>query len=310
MTRASRDLLIGLTAIGGLIVVAWMLMRFGELAGVGVTYSRVVLRAESARGISPVAPVTYNGVRIGDVTEIHLAPDGSGDALIDLRYRDSVDIPSAFDIFLDASFVGDATLDIEPRTGWDGSPTPGDGEEHRVEIRSLTSTIEQAVTSRLEQFDTTTAKIQTLADTYTEVGQRLATVLDNQDGDAADIRSLLARLETVLDQTDQWLAEGALLSDVRSAVERWELAAAAIAEQSRTIGVSADRTLTAVNGAADELRDLTARINRGEGTLGQLANNADLYRSLEAAAEQLRALLRDARLLIEKFRDEGVPINL
>jgi phospholipid/cholesterol/gamma-HCH transport system substrate-binding protein len=310
MTRASRDLLIGLTAVGGLLVVAWMLMRFGELAGVGVSYRRVVLRAESARGISPVAPVTYSGVRIGDVTEIRLAPDGSGDALIAVRYRDSVEIPSAFDIFLDASFVGDATLDIEPRPGWDGSPTPGAGEEHRVEVRSLTSTLERAVTTRLDRFDTTAARIDTLAETYTEVGRRLATVLDSGGKGEADIRSLLVRIETVLDQTDRWLADGALLRDIRSAVERWELAASTISAQSESIGARADRTLTAVSGAADELRDLTARINRGEGTLGQLATNADLYRSLEAAAEQLRALLRDARLLIEKFRDEGVPINL
>ena len=88
-------------------------------------------------------------------------------------------------------------------------------------------------------------------------------------------------------------------------------------EQTTRLGDRTDETLTRLNAAvvtldevAGEARELTARINRGEGTLGQLATNADLYRSLDASIKQLQQLLRDGQLLIEKFRDEGVPINL
>ena len=58
-----------------------------------------------------------------------------------------------------------------------------------------------------------------------------------------------------------------------------------------------------------EARDIGARINRGEGTLGQLSTNEDLYRSLDASIKQLQTLIQEGQLLIEKFRDEGVPIN-
>ena len=71
-----------------------------------------------------------------------------------------------------------------------------------------------------------------------------------------------------------------------------------------------DRRTVTIDEAAAQARDLTARINRGEGTLGQLATNADLYRSLDASIKQLQQLIRDGQLLIEKFREEGVPINL
>jgi hypothetical protein len=58
-----------------------------------------------------------------------------------------------------------------------------------------------------------------------------------------------------------------------------------------------------------QARTVMRSIADGQGTLGQLATNPDLYKSLNDAAMQLEEALRDARLLIEKFRVEGVPIQ-
>ncbi len=317
MKSTGRDVLIGLTAVGGLLVLAWMLMRFGELAGVGVQHSRVELRLESARGISPVAPVTYRGVRIGDVTGIRLADDASGDALVSVRYRADASLPTEFDIFLDASFVGEAKLDIEPRETWDGSFAPGEGEEYAVAVRSLTSVLQSEVVGRLDQLSQTADRIDTLAETYTDVGERLAGVLDSDEPGERDLRATLERIEGVLTQAEAWLDEGALLSDTRDAIGRFEEAAQVISDETRAIRErtettldAADRALLTIDEAGGEVNELVARMNRGEGTLGQLATNPDLFNSLNAVVEELRTLLQDARLLIEKYRDEGVPINL
>lgn len=316
MKVPSREIWIGLTAIGGLLVLAWMLMRFGELAGVGVEHSRVVIRIDSARGISPVAPVTYRGVRIGDVTGIRLADDGSGEALVDLRYRSDASLPTQFGIFLDASFVGEAKLDIEPADGWDGSFAPGEGEEYAVEVRSLTSSITSQFSSRLERLEQTADRVDALAETYTDVGQRLAGVIDS-DGETPDLKATLDRIDSVLAQAESWLDEGALLADMRDAIARFEDSATIIGEETRAIRKraestmdTADAALITLDEAGGEITAITSRINRGEGTLGQLATNPDLYRSLETAIEEIQLLIQDARLLVEKFRDEGVPINL
>lgn len=317
MKAPGREILIGLTAIGGLIVLAWMLMRFGELAGVGVEHSRVVIRIDSARGISPVAPVTYRGVRIGDVTGIRLADDSSGQALVDLRYRGDTQLPTAFDIFLEASFVGEATLDIEPRDAWDGSFAPGEGEEYAVAVSSLTSSLTSQLGDRLDRLEETATRVNELAETYTDVGQRLAGVIDSDDAQAPDLRATLERIDAVLTQAESWLDEGALLADMRDAITRFEASAEvigtetrALRERAETTLATADAALVTLDEAGAEVTAITARINRGEGTLGQLATNPDLYRSLETVVEELQMLIRDARLLVEKFRDEGVPINL
>ncbi len=52
-----------------------------------------------------------------------------------------------------------------------------------------------------------------------------------------------------------------------------------------------------------------ARVAReGEGTIAQLLNNADLYRSLDDAAIRLERTLREAELLIGKVKAEGIPV--
>ncbi len=317
MKVPTREIWIGLTAIGGLLVLAWMLMRFGELAGVGVEHRRLVIRIDSARGISAVAPVTYRGVRIGDVTGIGLAEDNSGQALVSLRYRADAALPTDFDIFLDASFVGEATLDIEPRDGWDGSIAPGQGEEYAVEVRSLSSAITSELGSRLARLEQTADRVDALAEIYTDVGQRLAGVIDSNDDRAPDLKATLERIDTVLARAESWLDEGALLADMRDAITRFEDSATIIGDETRALRQRAETTMDAADAAlltldqaGAEVTAIAARINRGEGTLGQLATNPDLYRSLEAVVEELQMIIRDARLLVEKFRDEGVPINL
>ena len=317
MKSHSRDLMIGLTAVGGLLVLAWMLLRFGELAGVGQTFKTFSLRVESARGVSQVSPVTFNGVRVGDVTAIRLADDASGDAIIDLRVREETRIPTSFEVFLDASFVGEAVVDLIGRPGETDDLVRGEGEVYAVELGSLTSGVAQELTTRLDRLEQTASKVEELAETYTDVGRRLAVVLDSDDPGERDLRSTLERIEAVLSQAESWLDEGALLADVRDAIDKLESSAALIGDEARALRgraettlTNADRALVSLDEAGNEITAIAARVNRGEGTLGQLATNPDLYNSLNAAIEQLRALLTDARLLIEKYRDEGVAIDV
>lgn len=317
MNTHARDSLIGLTAIAGILLLSWMLMSFGELSGVGRTYQTMTIRTPSARGVSAVAPVTLNGVRIGDVSGVSIAADGSGEALIDIRYWEGVKVPADFELFLDAGFIGSASLDFVTGPGPHADYDPGTGTEYSRRIGSLTETLTTEITQRLGRLDETATKIETLAETYTDVGNRLAGVIDSEDPQTDDLRSVLTRIDAVLAQTESWVGEGAMFAQINDSVKEWKAAATTISEQTQRVGDRTGETLAKLDSAvvtldqaAAEARDLTARINRGEGTLGQLSTNADLYRSLDATIRQLQQLIRDGQLLIEKFRDEGVPISL
>ena len=297
MNTKARDSLIGLTAIAGLLLLSWMLLSFGELSGLGQQYHTLAIRAPTARGVSSVSPVSLNGVRIGDVTDIELAADGSGEAIIRIRYGQGVRIPADFRLFLDAGLMGSASLDFVTDPGPHTEFVQGEGEEYTREVASLIDSLAAEVSTRFERFDQTVDKIDALAETYTDVGQRLAGVIDSGDPEADDLKKAMAQIGDL--------------------AARWNSMAATIAEHTAHLSAQGSASLENLDAAvvslhqvAGEARDVAARINRGEGTLGQLSTNTDLFRSLDATVRQLQALIKDGQLLIEKFRDEGVPINL
>ncbi|HED53269.1 MAG TPA: MCE family protein [Phycisphaerales bacterium] len=317
MNPRLRDILIGLTSITGLILLAWMLMSFGELSGIGQTYQRIVIRTPSAKGVSPVSPVSLNGVRIGDVTSIGLDQNGTGEALIHIRYDEDVRIPTDFRVYLNSGLIGTSSLDLQMPIDSDGAIVPGQGEEYARTIRTLFDDLSEQFADRLDRLDETTDHINKLAITYTDVGERLAGIIDSDEPGVDDLRSTLARLDSVLTDAEAWMAEDGLLADIKQTVTTWDETATEIQTQSTAVSrrtqeslAQLDNAVISLNDAITEAKDITARINRGEGTLGQLSTNADLYRSLDATIMQLQELIKEGRLLIEKFKDEGVPINL
>lgn len=317
MNPRVRDMLIGLTAIVGVLLISWMLMSFGELSGVTRDYQRLVIRTSSARGVSPVAPVTFNGVRIGDVTNIGLAEDGSGEALINIRFFEGIEIPQDFELFLDTGFIGVASLEFVAGPGPHEAFVAGEGEAYDREIGSLVASLRDQVIDRLDRLDQTADEISSLAETYNDVGNRLANVIDSDNPEEQDLRGMVTRLESVLGEAETILAEGEMVTKLGDSIDAWKAAAEGVSTETTRLSDRAnqsfdkmDSAVVSIDQAALETRDVIARINRGEGTLGQLSTNDDLFRSLDATVQQLQSLIRDARLLIEKFRDEGVPINL
>jgi uncharacterized protein YukE len=84
----------------------------------------------------------------------------------------------------------------------------------------------------------------------------------------------------------------------------------------QSIETDSHAVATRLNPALDELartleeaRGTFRRANQGEGTVAQLLNNPDLYRSLEDAAQRLDLVLREAQLALQKVKAEGVRIR-
>ncbi len=59
----------------------------------------------------------------------------------------------------------------------------------------------------------------------------------------------------------------------------------------------------------EEIRQLTRLARQGEGTIGQLLNNPDLYRSLTDAVTRLERVLSEVQLLTQEIRTEGLTLK-
>lgn len=69
-------------------------------------------------------------------------------------------------------------------------------------------------------------------------------------------------------------------------------------------------TLAGVDAASGELAGALSAIRRGEGTLGQMATNPDLYHNMRSAAARLDKALLELELVLQKVRAEGVKVGL
>ena len=88
-------------------------------------------------------------------------------------------------------------------------------------------------------------------------------------------------------------------------------AAALTAQQKVTeLSDSAVATLRKAEDAAGKLAGALDLATNGQGTMGQLMNNPDLYNSLKDATTRLDKALTEFQLLAEKFRTEGVRLKL
>lgn len=210
-------------------------------------------------------------------------------------------------------------------------------------IERITKLVEKPLT----RLASTADSVDELARTYKQVGDRLNDMLEPRTqaevaaGKSPNLRSTLERADAAIASAQNWLGDDELRTNTRDTIARaknltdelttlskaWTVTAAktdetlsSVATDTRrlsdrataaieTLSAKADTTLTSAQAAAAELETVAARINRGEGTLGQLANNPDLYRSLNDATQRLDKALADLQGLIAQFRTEGIPID-
>lgn len=334
-----RDFLVGATALLGLAGLATMLFLFGELQ-TRRTYL-IEIAINTADGLSPVSPITLNGVKIGSLKAIAPAPNPYEGVLMQGAIYHGVSIPRDVTVSIDRTFVGDATLALRTPAGAPGvfdlsaALQPGD----RIEgtAQTLLSQVSEMLDQRLGSLDQAATSFAKLSETYTRVGERVEALLSPASPEAvargeaeANIATAIARVDQAAAMIQEWLGDEQMRADARQAVskaatlfdqaaeavESWNAAAGVISEEATRLGSNTTVLVrdfanmsNGVSEAVQDLRMVVGRVNDGEGTLGQLVTNPDLYNSITDAARRLEKALTEAQLLVEKYRKEGIPIQ-
>jgi phospholipid/cholesterol/gamma-HCH transport system substrate-binding protein len=329
-----RDFLTGVVALFGLAGIIIMLILFGELADTGKKFYHFKIHAASAGGLSTTSIVTLNGVKVGQVTSTTVIPPPANGAEIGVKIYEGVRIPKAAQVSIDRSFVGDASLEFQippdvPASALTETIDP-DSVFEAGEAASTLQRIASSIQKPLNRFGETAAKIDRLADTYTEVGERInqllepRTLAEVQAGKEPNIRSTIARADKALADASSLLSDEQLVADakrviakanttmdeVSSLAKAWTKTAVTVDSKIDSLTVQATTALRATEKAAGELALTLETVNKGQGTMGQLIQNPDLYNSLRDAAARLDRALVEVQMLVEKYRAEGIPLRL
>ncbi len=343
-----RDFLTGLFALGTLAGLSVTLILFGARLGLGGGVYRFHVHLANGAGLVETSPVTLNGIKIGKVVGAKVATPPDVGAQIELEVRADVKIPNIAVVSVDKGLIGDSFIEFSVQPGlsaeqWADVVKPGDTFEGG-NPQTMFARISTMLEKPLATLDETAGSIKRLAKTYADLGDELSDMMQSRTladveggGKAPNIRSTVARLDAALSSANKWLGDDALRGQAKDAVARanqsldslseliatWKTAGTkvdssldkvtAVAEDAKVsfqqTAATAIETLRKADVAAGNLAQAIESVNKGEGTLGQLSRNPDLYNSLRSAADRLDKVLVEVQLMVEKYKAEGIPIK-
>ena len=344
MKDESRNVIVGITALAGLVGLAAMLVMFGYVPAMLEKGYSIRVELDHAGGLSKGSLARLSGIRIGRITSIDLAsaPETGVVAvlLIDegIRIPKNVQVTVAAPILTGSSWLAfDASLDPDAEAAG-AVPTDGSAvlQGHVPELVSefagaMRSALEEPVAAiradmlpALAKFERIEQNFTDLSKQWTEVGRRVNNLIEDRAIEKVDEGAVDGNLVTVLKRMDQRLAEAKdLLANTRSWVDQIAEATGEVRATAAKAGGVADKaaqsleqlTLRYVALADDlsrtigDMQKLATQASTGKGTMGKLLNDPAVYDNLDDTVERIGQVADELKLLLEKWKAEGVPVQ-
>lgn len=241
----------------------------------------VVTEVDDAGGVRSGDPVQMRGVNIGRVRDFQIRPPG---VAITLEINGQWEIPMDSRTRLAGmGLLGGRVIEVIPGASEEALPPggviPGETSEGMMELADALGDDALAIARSMRSLlaDTTVTHLQASA---AELDRLLMTLTGAVEEQQAELRELSRTLSTSAGRVDAALASG----DLERALARTDSTLAILQET----GGNLDR-------ASRSLETILARIEGGEGTLGRLSADDELYGNLNRAAEAILLLAEDVR---------------
>ena len=281
----SRQVRIGMFVLAGLIATIYLLYLLTDPATFRGRY-QVATTVDNVMGLRRGDPVQMRGVTIGQVHNFELGGQGE-DVVIILEVEGEWLIPEGSTIQLvTPGLMAPRTVEILPGPGpgtiGRGGMMPG------VAVKGL-----------LDDTESLGEKGQIALDRIAELLSKEN--LDAFGGSATGLNTLVGELSDLVASERENLKE--LIQSLNSAAEGLtEVTGPEFREDLTSLVAGADSLMSRLNGTSERIEGavasfeaILARLENGEGTLGQLLVNDTLFTNLAAAAESARLLMDDLR---------------
>lgn len=298
--------------------------------------------------LTATSPVLIRGLRIGTVAEVKLSDDlQTVTAKLDID-RGIRLAKGTEALVVSTSIMGGKAVVLKTPGPCDGETChePGDYLPGRVQglIESMLGDsdideyVEKIKGSFSDMFGSVTDSLtnEETASNLAQSFRNIQLILANIEGITAqlnenmgaydnELRQSLANVEEftgmLASNNDEITATIANLNRLTEELANAELGSKTeqIANSANDAVASAEATLLKADETLNELKSLIAKINNGEGTLGRLATDEEMYNNLNSTARNLDLLLQDFRLNPKRYvnvsvfgkkqKDYAVPEN-
>lgn len=334
----NKEIKIGILAIVGLGLLIW---GYNFLKGQNLFKSQSIylVKYDNINQLEVSAPVFINGYQVGNVNKIEIDPANLQNIIVSLEVLPEVRLPQNTvaklypsgvmgDMAIDLVYTGTCSDDciqngafiegstvsflgsfVQPedldeyldrlKSGVGGlvdtvNAIMADPEFDSTEMGKLVKSMQQTIYNLEKGTQAMHMMMESNAKALSEVSKNLASITggiaDNQESLNQTIRNLSTISET--------LADGGLEKTLNTTTETLEKLGQA--------GDQTTETLKSLNETSNNLSALLTGINQGEGTMGKLMKNEEVYVKLQSTLQNLDLLLQDFRLNPKRYVNVSV----
>lgn len=295
-----------------LLAVGLFIWGFNFLKGTDIFGQKRIFYAvySQVEGLEPANKVKVSGLNIGQVKSLEFIP-GTSRIIAELYIRSEIPIPknSRARIY-STDLLGGKAIEI----------VLGDSKEPALPGDTLTSEMEQSIRDQVnEQVEPVRKKALALINTVDSLLMNIQSVFsqDNQDNLSTsfeNIRYTILSIKSATSTVDSILYNEK--SRINSTMRNIEMISHNLKENNqqitnilRNVSTMSDslvaaeipQTIREAQQAMINLKEISDKLNRGEGTMGQLLQNDTLYFNLQQSTESLNRLLEDMRLNPKRY---------
>ncbi len=288
MGERFRTFWFGIFIIGSIGIIAWLLLFLRPSVGDADTVLQV--HFSNIERISVGTRVNFAGKPVGEVKEINEIGDGRTGQTDDegniyffelvLRVDSSVQVYNYDEImFTTSGLLGEKSIAINPKVAPPGMPAAYDVTEDVLYGRSMDK-IEETLNEMLgvaSSLDEAIAKVGDLID-------------DNKE----ELHDAISSFATASDEARELLASANESDFATKASEAATQLNSTMSKADTLITQAIDKELVnRLGDSVDQVRDVSARIASGEGTLGRLIYDDTLHLQFSATMSRLETTLND-----------------
>lgn len=288
-----REVKIGIFAVA-MIGVAWGGIRFLKGFDIFGGNTEYYAAYDQINGVQSASPIMMKGVKIGTVTGLEFDPARSDKVVLRLTIRRQYRIPEDSEAkIVSNGLMGGKAIEIAYGASpvfLHGGDTLRSGRDR--DLMDVAGSELDFVKQRLSQVTSdltrTLDNVNRLLEANTE---NITGTLGNLNSLSGDLASLLAAEKQHLRTAIGGLSEfSEMLGDNAGRVDSIVGDLHALTSQ-----LAEERLVRKLGQAADDLSTLLGRMERGDGTVGKLMTDQQLYDSLNEATGNLAALLADLK---------------
>ena len=299
--KLSREIKTGIIVIGGILL---FVMGFTFLKATPIFNNSKTFYAVYSHvgGLQSGTQVSINGFNVGNVNKITFK-NGSGNLLVAFSVDSDFEFSkNSIAELYDTGIIGGKGIQINPV--FDGGPIAQSGDTLSSNIKpGLTDLLQQKLAPLQSKIEGAVSNADSLLLNFNEVLDEetkknlresikgLNTTVQSFQSSAATLNTLLADNKSKLDSS---------ITNINTITTNFSVLSDSIAQ------VGLTNTIRSLESTISNLDKMLAKIENGEGTLGKLVNNEELYNNLSEASRELDLLLQDFRLNPKRYVNVSV----